>query len=513
MDFLAQINTAIGAHQHLRTEAERLVRPKSEGGEGLEWGDSRVQDVYAQSESALNDGRKWKADRDRATLAAELAATVEAGDASQGTPPNPVPGGDAFAQGYAGARTIDGGKGIGPLTIDPLPTLDAWNGQGRPVASERALRYLREGHWPGLQDDHIEPMRSREYAAAFTHLVQVGGQIASLPERDRKLLRRSFDAEVAEDKRIDAAFTLQTQVDELGGYTVPLDWQPELIRSVEAMSVMRQLGTVRPTSSNRVRQTRVKAASGANTDIFTSAFVGGWATEVPTSGDQEAEPTFEALYTDIQMTRILAWLSEQEVMDASFDVLALLRDDGAVNMALVEDKGILDGSGVNGEPKGLLKDPDIATVDVEGSTSNTISNTSSATGSAPKLLDLANALPPQYRNGATFLMHQDTELAIRKLVDANERFIWRAGFETNPDTLLGKPVRVSDFMPDNATPADGTKVIVYGQFRFLRIWDRQRLTARVLLETRGDIEQIGLRLNSRLGVAVTLPQAFKFGIV
>lgn len=66
-----------------------------------------------------------------------------------------------------------------------------------------------------------------------------------------------------------------------------------------------------------------------------------------------------------------------------------------------------------------------------------------------KLLDLQHALKVGYRGNGKFLMNDNTLLAIRKLKDGDGNYIWRAGLmDGAPDTLLGKPIAIDDFVDD-----------------------------------------------------------------
>jgi HK97 family phage major capsid protein len=82
---------------------------------------------------------------------------------------------------------------------------------------------------------------------------------------------------------------------------------------------------------------------------------------------------------------------------------------------------------------------------------------------ADALVDLIYALPAQYRANATFVMNSRTAGRVRKLKDADGRFLWGDGLAAGePVRLLGYPVLISEDMPDIA---DWSASIAFGDFQ------------------------------------------------
>ena len=75
--------------------------------------------------------------------------------------------------------------------------------------------------------------------------------------------------------------------------------------------------------------------------------------------------------------------------------------------------------------------------------------TASATVSpADKLIDLVYAVKAGYRSRAVWLMNSQTAGTIRKLKDADRKYIWAESIEPNmPSRLLGYPVVIEEGMP------------------------------------------------------------------
>ena len=296
-----------------------------------------------------------------------------------------------------------------------------------------------------------------------------------------------------------------------GGFLVPPDVQAEILVRVAQRAIMRRLARVITTSRDTLRFPRV-AAHATSGSIYSSGFVGGWVGETPAFA--ETDPAFWMFEVGIKKVRVATKLSNDFLSDAVANILAFLAQNGAENMALVEDDGFINGVGDPLNPQGILNGG-ASTVDVEGSTANYILNTTSNTGSAPKLITLAYTLPSQYTQNASWLMKRSIEGAIRKLVDASGRFMWPplsgSGFAGTPADLLSYPVYNSEFMPADAV--DANKVLVFGDISAYVIAQRAQITTVVLRERFADTDQTGIILFERVGGALWNEDAIRIGVV
>lgn len=299
--------------------------------------------------------------------------------------------------------------------------------------------------------------------------------------------------------------------DTAGGFLVPPDIQAELLVRKAARSVVRQYATVQPTSRDKVSFPRVQA-HGSSGSIYSSGFVGDWAGETPAFSDTDA--AFGTFDVAVKKIRVATKLSNDFIADAVSDILAFLAKNGAENMGLVEDKGFIAGDGAALQPKGILLSG-ATTKDVEGSTANTISNTTTNAGTAPKVIDLVYALPEQYAEKAIWLMTRASEGKTRKLVDAQNRFHWpltdMAGGLGAGRTLAGYPARNSEFMEEDGT--DAKKVYVFGDLSAYVIADRAQISTVILRERFADTDQTGIILFARVGGDTWNPDALRIGIV
>jgi HK97 family phage major capsid protein len=314
---------------------------------------------------------------------------------------------------------------------------------------------------------------------------------------------------------------LSEGLDQSGGFLVPPDVQAEVLARTAQIAVFRRNARVQTTGRDVLKWPTVQAAAATTGgvaagggSIFSSGFVGTWVGETPSQSD--TDPAFGEFDIPIRKLRVMTKLGNDFISDSAVNVLAFLSQNGGENMALVEDNGFFNGIG-GLQPIGVLSSGALpAGTDVEGSTANTISNTTGATGSAPKIIDLCYALPPQYLNGAVWYMRRAIEGKVRKLVDAQARYLWPAysgsAYAATPRELMGYPVENSDFMPNDGT--DANKVLLFGNLaNGYIIGQRAQITSTVLRERYADTDQTGIILWERVGGDVWNGDALRVGIV
>ena len=151
------------------------------------------------------------------------------------------------------------------------------------------------------------------------------------------------------------------------------------------------------------------------------------------------------------------------VSDAAFDLKGYLVKRLAKAFARAEDKGFISGSGVN-EPVGLLHDTEGAEI---GTTASDIA--------FDDVIDLYFSVKPEYRRNGVWLMNDETALTLKKMKDNAGNYLWRG----SDDTILGKPVIISEYMPNAEA---GAKPILFGDFSFYWIVKRSPVTVKALRE-------------------------------
>ncbi len=328
----------------------------------------------------------------------------------------------------------------------------------------------------------------------------IGGGGGETAESQRPALyRKAFETYVHHGERAVLALggayvkALTAGTDSEGGHLVPVDWQAQILRAAGARAGLRQHVTAIPTSRDAVEWPTIEGGD----DVHASAVRRTWVDEQPAEGAAETEPTFGAIRIPVHTAMLTTKASRNLVEDSAVpftDILAGLFGD---EVRLSDEEAFLAGDGV-GKPLGLLHTAGVPAVKSGHASKVT----------ADGLLDLFYGLPAQYRDAAVFVTNSATEDAVRKLKDGNNQYLWVGGFAATPETLLGRPVVSSEFMPAvkaNATP------IAFGDFSRYVVVDRvgfavQRIDGDQQLAEKNQIGFVG---RQRVGGRVTQPRAFR----
>lgn len=277
------------------------------------------------------------------------------------------------------------------------------------------------------------------------------------------------------------------QVGELseGGYTVPDEFDKQLIEGLEDENIMRGLVHI------------IRTGSGEHKiPIVASHGTGSWVEEeqqIPESDDAFSQVTLTA-HKFATMIRI----SSELLNDSAFDLAAYISHEFVRRAGAAEEQAILTGDGSH-KPIGLLHDTLGAQVGV---------TTASATAiTADELIDMQHSLKSGYRRKAVWIMNDATISAIRKLKDGQGQYIWQPGIkEGAPDMLFNQRVLMSNYMPLIAT---GNKVILYGDFSYYWLAEREGRTLERLNELYAVTDQVGFKMTERLDGRLILPEAVK----
>lgn len=183
-------------------------------------------------------------------------------------------------------------------------------------------------------------------------------------------------------------------------------------------------------------------------------------------------------------------LDEDFVNDAAFDIEKYLSEKFGKSFARAEDNAFVCGTG-NGEPTGILHDTAGADVGVEASKLT-----------YDDVISLYFSVASEYRRNGVWIMNDKTALTLRKLKDADGNYLWNS----NNDTILGKPVVISEYMPDIE---NGLKPIAFGDFSYYWIIDRKPVSVRTLTEKFAFYDQIGYLAMEFLDAKLVRSEAIK----
>ncbi|WP_413871205.1 phage major capsid protein [Albidovulum sp.] len=247
---------------------------------------------------------------------------------------------------------------------------------------------------------------------------------------------------------------LNTQVNAEGGFLVDPETSDRIRGVLKATASLRAIASV----------VNVEATS-FDVLVDHSDLGSGWATETATL-TETTTPQIDRISIPLHELAAMPKASQRLLDDSAFDVEGWLAERIADRFARAEAQAFVAGDGVD-KPKGFLTH---ATVDNDvwawgslGYVPTGAAGDFSATNASDAIIDLVYALNAEYRANATFVMNSKTAGAVRKMKDADGRFLWSDGLAAGePARLMGYPVLLAEDMPDIGANAHA---IAFGDFR------------------------------------------------
>jgi HK97 family phage major capsid protein len=190
-----------------------------------------------------------------------------------------------------------------------------------------------------------------------------------------------------------------------------------------------------------------------------------WATETGVAAET-APPQFERVSIPLHELSAMPRASQRLLEDAAFDVEGWLADAIAERFSRAENAAFVRGDGVD-KPRGFLSYPVApAATAAWGTIGYHATGSAGSFGAADPanaVIDLIYSLGAKYRANGVFVMNSRTAGAVRKMKDAEGRFIWgEPTTREQPAILMGYPVLTCEDMPDAAPDATP---IAFGDFR------------------------------------------------
>lgn len=278
---------------------------------------------------------------------------------------------------------------------------------------------------------------------------------------------------------------LQIGTDTEGGYLVPDEFERTLIESLNEENIFRKLANVISTASGD-RKIPVVASKGT----------ASWIDEegaIPESDDSFGQVSIGA-YKLGTMIKV----SEELLNDSVFNLENYIAREFARRIGNKEEDAFFTGDG-SGKPTGILTATGGAQIGVTAASATAIT--------VDEILDLFYSLKSPYRNKSVFVMNDATIKAIRKLKDGQGQYIWQPSLQAGtPDTILNRPVYTSSYVP---TIAASAKSIIFGDFGYYWVADRQGRVFKRLNELYAATGQVGFVATQRVDGKLILPEAIK----
>ncbi len=247
---------------------------------------------------------------------------------------------------------------------------------------------------------------------------------------------------------------MSTAVNADGGYLV----DPQTAESIR--------GVLKSTASIRSIANVVNVMANSYDVLVDHGEVGsGWGTETGAVAET-ATPQIERISIPLHELSALPKASQRLLDDAAFDIESWLAERIAQKFSRAEASAFVNGDGVD-KPMGFLAHPKVDdalwTWGTLGYVPTGTDGDFDAANPSDAIVDLVYALDAEYRANATFVMNSKTAGAVRKMKDADGRFLWSDGLAAGePARLMGYPVMIAEDMPDIAA---GSFAIAFGDFR------------------------------------------------
>ena len=291
---------------------------------------------------------------------------------------------------------------------------------------------------------------------------------------------------------------LSVGVDQNGGFTVPDEFEHQLIQALEENNIFRSLAKTIHTNSG-TRTIPIATDSGTASWIEEGAAI------------QESDMSFAQETLSAYKLGCMIKVSNELLNDSAFNIAAHIAQRFGVRFGNAEEDAFINGTGPSANPQTTPSMPTGILTSLTPSAGNTTAN--AQTVHFDNIYKLYYSLKSPYRRKAAFLCNETLLLQLMLIKDKNDNYIWKPGLEVGkPDTILGRPIHTSGYMPaitGNATQDKNKKVLLFGDFSYYWIADRQNRTLKRLNELYAVTDQVGFIGTQRVDGKLILPEAMQ----
>ena len=304
---------------------------------------------------------------------------------------------------------------------------------------------------------------------------------------------RAFWDMMRGNNTIEVRDALSVGVGSAGGYTVPDEFEHQLVQSLDENNVFRRIAKV------------IRTQSGTRTiPIATDSGSASWIEE-GTSID-ESDVSFDKATLSAYKLGCLIKVSNELLNDSAFDIAAHIAQRFGVRFGNAEENAFLNGTGPSANPGTPSQPTGILTT----LTANTTAS-SAVDLSFDDMYKLYYSLKAPYRSNAAWVCSESVMLKLMMLKDGNSNYVWKPSLEVGkPDTFLGHPIYTSQYMPGltgTANQDKNKKVVLFGDFSYYWIADRQNRTVKRLNELYAATDQVGFLGTQRVDGKLILGEA------
>lgn len=277
-----------------------------------------------------------------------------------------------------------------------------------------------------------------------------------------------------------------------GGYVIaPQQFVNSLIKAVDDMVFIRQLAT---------KHSLTSAASLGVPSLDNDPADADWTSELAT-GSEDSTMSFGKRELEPKPLAKRIKVSNKLLQRSSMGVDALVQDRLRYKFGITEEKAYLTGSG-SGQPLGIF------TANANGiSTSRDKAFAATTAFDADALIDTYYHVKGPYRNTGVWGFHRDGIREIRQLKGSDNNYLWQPGLRGGePDTLLGRPIYESEYIPNTYTA--GLYAGFFGDVRFYHIAEVSNVSIQRLVELYAETNQVGFIGRRELDGMPVLEEAF-----
>ena len=325
----------------------------------------------------------------------------------------------------------------------------------------------------GRRDANARPTATAKYSEAFWNMMRGNN---SMEVRD----------------------ALSVGVDQNGGFTVPDEFERQLLQALEENNIFRSLAKTITTKSG-TRTIPIAMDSGSASWIEEGAAI------------QESDMSFSQETLSAYKLGCMIKGSNELLNDSAFNIASYIAQRFGVRFGNAEEDAFINGTGPSANPQTTPSQPTGILTSLTPSAGNTTAN--AVTVHFDNIYKLYYSLKSLYRRKASFLCNETLLLQLMLLKDNNGNYIWKPGLEVEkPDTILGRPIHTSGYMPaitGNATQDKNKKVLLFGDFSYYWIADRQNRTLKRLNELYAVTDQVGFIGTQRVDGKLILPEAMQ----
>lgn len=305
--------------------------------------------------------------------------------------------------------------------------------------------------------------------------------ISNFDRKDANLFHHSNKTQELEHKY------LRTDIGDFGGFLVPPEFMPALVRRLTEISPIRQYAGSRTTYSNElivpVRNVLVQSSWGYE-----------GSTNITTGSSQYTRPSIH-----MKRLQVTVPLTIEELMDSPFDMQAEVSNDVNEEFARIEGQGFVVGDDVL-QVEGLMTNASIGAT-ATGKAADLTTDSLIGMFGAIKYKSYGNQMYDR-----TYMFNRRTWVKILQLKDGIGQYTWAQNNikEGIPSTILSASYIIAPDMPDVSA---NTYPVLMGDFKKgYMIADRMLMyMVRDEVTTPGFIKYTFIR---RLGAKVILPEAF-----